>query len=471
MALPPELAHLDSKSLKALAQQAKRRLALKRLEAFRPFPKQAEFVAATATNKTTCYLAGNRAGKSEICAATIAILATGQYPGWWNGKRFDDPVTCIVAGHTTMTTRDVLQNKLIGPPVIQSEWGTGFIPKDCLGEFSMHRGVANAIDMIAVRHVSGGWSRILFKSFEMGVERWMGSEAHAIHLDEEPGDENLFTEALTRTTTTRGIVILSFTPLAGLTPLVKRLLSDDPPGKVIRASMDDNLSIPREEIETIVKGWAPHERDARRRGEPYLGSGVIFPISQKDVEFDLFPMPKHWPSVAAIDFGIEHPTAACKIYHDRESDCVYVTHLHRAKDMTPIQHCETLKAWGKGLPFCWPHDGLIRDKTSGQTLAEAYREHGLNMLPERVTFEDGGNGVEAGIQMMLERFQTGRLRIASHLNDLWEELRRYHRRNGAIVKLDDDAISALRYAIMGLRFAEVPSSMSSGPIKRGIRVV
>ena len=76
------------------------------------------------------------------------------------------------------------------------------------------------------------------------------------------------------------------------------------------------------------------------------------------------------------------------------------------------------------------------------------------MLPERATFEDGGNGVEAGVSDMLTRMQTGRLKVFSHLNDFWEEFRLYHRKDGRIVKERDDVLSATRYALMMLRFAE-----------------
>jgi hypothetical protein len=39
-------------------------------------------------------------------------------------------------------------------------------------------------------------------------------------------------------------------------------------------------------------------------------------------------------------------------------------------------------------------------------VAQQYSEQGLNTLPERATFEDGGNGVEAGVIEMLDMMQT-----------------------------------------------------------------
>src|SRR5690606_7632872 len=100
------------------------------------------------------------------------------------------------------------------------------------------------------------------------------------------------------------------------------------------------------------------------------------------------------------------------------------------------------------MPWAWPHDGLQHDKGSGVPLANQYKKQGLKMLHEKATFQDGSNGVEAGIMDMLERMQTGRLKVFSHLNDWFEEFRMYHRKDGLIVKQRDDLMAATRYAIM-----------------------
>jgi hypothetical protein len=43
--------------------------------------------------------------------------------------------------------------------------------------------------------------------------------------------------------------------------------------------------------------------------------------------------------------------------------------------------------------------------------------------------------------------------VFSTLGDWWEEFRMYHRKEGKIVPLRDDLMSATRYAAMSLRFA------------------
>jgi hypothetical protein len=49
---------------------------------------------------------------------------------------------------------------------------------------------------------------------------------------------------------------------------------------------------------------------------------------------------------------------------------------------------------------------------------------------------------------------TGRFKVFSHLADFFDEKMSYHRdENGKIVKLNDDILSAARYAYMMRRFA------------------
>jgi len=76
------------------------------------------------------------------------------------------------------------------------------------------------------------------------------------------------------------------------------------------------------------------------------------------------------------------------------------------------------------------------------------------MLSTHAQFEDGTNGVEAGITDMYERMETGRWKVFAHLNDWFEEFELYHRKDGMIVKLNDDLISASRYALMMKRHAK-----------------
>ena len=208
-----------------------------------------------------------------------------------------------------------------------------------------------------------------------------------------------------------------------------------------------------EQREQIIASYPPHEREARAKGIPTLGSGMIFPVVEDEIVVEPFKIPDFWKNIAGIDFGWDHPTGAARLAYDADNDVVYLVADYRASEMTPVLHAASLKPWGEWLPWAWPHDGLQHDKGSGEQLAENYRKNGLDLLPERATFEDGTNGVEAGVQDMLERMQTGRWKVFSTCQSWLDERRMYHRKDGRIVKERDDVISASRYAYMMLRCA------------------
>lgn len=224
---------------------------------------------------------------------------------------------------------------------------------------------------------------------------------------------------------------------------------------VTRMTIADAEHYSSEQRAAIIASYPAHEREARAKGIPTLGSGRVFPVSEESITVDAFAIPSHWPQICGIDFGWDHPTAGAKLAWNRDADVIYVTECYGVKEQTPIIHAAALKAWGDWLPWAWPHDGLQHDKGSGEALAAQYRDQGLNMLPERATFEDGGNGVEAGVLDMLDRMHTGRWKVFSHLEDWFAEFRLYHRKDGQIVKLNDDRLSASRYALMMKREAIV----------------
>lgn len=223
---------------------------------------------------------------------------------------------------------------------------------------------------------------------------------------------------------------------------------------VVMATWDDVPHLSETQKKELWDSTPAHERDARGKGVPVLGSGRVFPVTEESITCAPLPIPEHWAQLGALDFGWDHPTAAVRLCWDKDADCVYVTHTHRLKEATPVIHAATLKGWGDWLPWAWPHDGLQHDKGSGEQLAKQYEKHGLNMLPDRATFPDGSNGVEAGVMEMLDRMQTGRLKVFSTLTDWFEEFRMYHRKNGLIVKERDDLLAATRYGIMMLRKAK-----------------
>jgi phage terminase large subunit-like protein len=451
-----------------LEMERQRRLSTNRLKHYRPYAKQREFHAAGATHRERLFMAGNQLGKTVAGAAEVAMHLTGRYPDDWNGKRYDRPNIWLAGSESYELTRDGVQRLLVGPPDKEEEWGTGYIPADAIVGRTRRMGVSNALDSITVRHVSGGASSLLFKAYEQGRGKWQANTVDGVWFDEEP-PEDVYIEGITRTNATRGIILVTFTPLLGMSNVVARYLMEDSEDRiVVTMTIDDAEHYTPEERAKIIASYPAHEREARTKGIPSMGSGLIFPVVEEEIVVEPFAIPAIWPQINGLDFGYDHPFGAARLAWDRDNDTVYVTACYRKREATPVIHAAAIKPWGDWIPCAWPHDGLQHDKGSGEQLAAQYGAQGLNMLPERAEWEEGGNGVEAGIAEMLDRMQTGRWKVFSTCKEWLEERRMYHRKDGKIVKERDDVLSASRYALMMLRHAETKRDEYQPP-KRDMR--
>jgi phage terminase large subunit-like protein len=197
------------------------------------YPKHLEFFEAGRDYRERCFLAANRVGKTTCGSFEVTCHLTGSYPAWWQGKRFTSPVRAWACGRRNETTRDIVQASLLGPVAYDGMRkvlaGTGMVPGDLVGRVTWKRGVDDLTDTVKVKHVSGGWSTLGMKSYEQGRGSFEGTSQHVIWLDEE-APMDVYGECLIRLMTTGGILLLTFTPLEGMTDTVLQfqLASDRP---------------------------------------------------------------------------------------------------------------------------------------------------------------------------------------------------------------------------------------------------
>lgn len=438
------------KQLDADIAEYARRTSMRALSRYKPYPKQSEFHALGATTRERALIAGNQVGKTLCAAAEAAMHASGKYPNWWQGRRWSTPTAGWCGSVTMEVSRDAAQRLLLGSAEAR---GTGMIPGESIIEIAKFPNVKDAASLVKVRHVSGGVSVITFKSYDAGREKFQGGTVDWVWPDEEP-PEDIYSELLTRTNATNGMLMATFTPMYGMSNVVRKYLMEPMPGRAyVTMTLDDAEHYTPEQRAQITASYPEHERDARTKGIPQFGSGRVFPVQESQIVVDSVTLKPEWPRIAGIDFGWDHPTAGAWLAWDRDNDVVHVYADYSLREGTPLIHASAFRRQGATIPIAWPHDGLQHDKGSGVQLAEQYRAEGLNMLKERATFEDGTNGVEAGIMDMIDRMQTGRWKVARSCENWLREFRTYHRKKGLIVKLDDDCISASRYALMMLRFA------------------
>lgn len=439
--------------LRALARELAK-LPYRKAALYNPYPKQKLFHDVGKTKPERLLMAGNQEGKTIAGSFELSCHMTGAYPEWWAGRRWDHPIKAWAAGVTNRKTRDVVQQRLFGK---RGRWGTGMIPKELIGEPVMSRGLSGLIDYVEVEHVpTGGKSICWMKSYDESVDAWASDFIHEIWCDEEPPEEH-WTEGLARLTTTNGGLTITFTPLKGISGVVRHFFPrpDTAERTCIRMGLKDALHIKPENHAKILSKYPEHERLARTEGLPVLGSGLVYTVPENAIAHPPFKPPSHWPRLIAIDMGGgQHPFAAVFLAWDREADVVYIIDAYLSTQPQLAVHCSALRKWGP-YPVAWPHDVAAHSRGGGgQTYANLMRAEHLKMLPVHAQFEDGSNLVEPGIQLVHDRLYGTRLRVFDHLFQWFDEYRLYHRKAGKIVKEADDLMDATRYGCMMIHHAK-----------------
>lgn len=426
------------------------------------YPKHMQFFSAGATFPERALMGANRTGKTEGCGGyEVVCHLTGIYPAWWAGRRFNRPTEFWAAGDTSKTVRDILQEKLLGKT---GDYGTGMIPADAIMRTTPKQGIPDAVETVFIRHLSGGTSELAFKSYDQGRDAFQGTKKDGVWLDEEPPLE-IYTECLLRTMDTtgeggiNGIVILTFTPMMGLSETVMQFM---PGGEieekatgskcVVMVAWDDVPHLSQKAKDALYASIPPYQRDARTKGIPQLGSGAIYPVPESEITVDDRPIPEHWPRGFALDVGW-NKTAAGFYAWDRENDIVYRTGEHYRGQAEPSIHAEAIKARGAWIPGVSDPAARGRSQVDGAQLLQMYKDLGLDI-------DVANNAVESGIYEMWQRLSTGRFKVFKSCVNWLAEYRIYRRNEkGQVVKGNDHAMDESRYFIMsGLSRAKVKPS-------------
>jgi phage terminase large subunit-like protein len=424
------------------------------------YPWQHKFNAATATFHSCMLMAANQVGKSRTGCILDAYHLTGDYPEGWTGHRFSGPITAWLLGYSGEKTRDLLQAKLFGElNSATRKFEGGYIKAADIVDYKGMTGTPGAVREVRVKHKDGGISVCQFWSYSQGQHALMGDVVDWYHIDEEPRDKSIYPQVLTRTINgdkgKGGRGILTFTPENGRTELVVQFM--DTPGTsdyLQRATWNDAPHLGEATKARLLSAYPAWQKDMRSKGEPLLGAGLIFDIDDERIKCQSFECPAHWWIINGLDFGWDHPQAHVQLWWDKDTDTVYLAHAWRKSRAKPNEAWVAVRPWAKDVPTAWPADGLQHEKGSGEGQKKSYVDEGFKMLPEHATWQGGGVSVEQGLVELYRAMDDGKFKVFSHLSPFFEEKMNYHRdENGHVVKVQDDVLSAVRYAWMMRRYA------------------
>jgi phage terminase large subunit-like protein len=473
-----ELLSLSPKAMEAVIEELEYRQKFDKLSLYFPYghpetlkiegwskkPWQLDF--HNALERERMMMAANRVGKTQSSAPEVAMHMTGIYPDWWEGRRFKKPILVWTGSPTNETSRDIVQKALLGG-VTKEDLGSGWIPKESLHGKPKNKqaGISDVVDLFRVKHISGGVSTCILKTYEQGWRKWQGTEPEVVWMDEEPEDNELqgkiYSEALTRLLTSNGIMLVTFTPLLGVTKLVEHFQQGGESIYLDTATWDDAPHLDPKAKQELSASYQDFEREARTLGVPMMGEGRVFTTPEEELKIEPFEIPPYFARIKGIDFGIDHPAAVVDLAWDRDKDVIYVTRVWRKKGAKSEEHARAITDKTPWIPVAWPHDGTNREKSNGIRLKDNYKPYGVKFLSMSARYDNevgGSQRTEPIVQEFDDRCRDGEIRVFSDCPEFFDEYRNYHRKGGQLTKTRDDVLKACFYGLMMKRFAKTRHS-------------
>lgn len=446
---------------------------------YKPHVKQRPFHEFT--TQTKCFYAGNQAGKTWCGLADDIIQAIDRDAvpkHLLKYKKFEPPFLCRIMAESFPVLENALLQKL-----------QELVPKDQLmgGSWGSTEGSPGAYDKNArVLHFANE-SKFFFNTYEQEVRKLGAATLDRCHFDEEP-PLAVFNECRLRVMVRGGDLIFTMTPLFGLSwtfdqQWQKRgeevaedvYVAEDL--SIVTADMEENPTLGAKEIELALAGMSDEEKVARKEGKHVALHGLIYADFKKDRHVTpQRPIPENVNVVVGIDPGMRHPAAVVWVYLTPD-DTMVIFEAQRFSGMSAAQVCKRISEINEAYgvhPLYYVIDPNARNKEhqTGRSLQMEYADNGIVTIA-------GQNAVTAGINRVRERFQKDTLFVQANCVEMIDELQKYRwkapPRSGeatreAPVKLEDDLVDALRYAVMSRPYLpDAALKSSEDPIQQMMR--
>lgn len=308
------LSNDEIEQLHALVSKKEEFKRFNKLAYFKPYPFQEEWIAASKSYRQRYLSAGNRLGKTYGACMELATHITGLYPPNWNGKIIEATGDYWCIGVSQESVNSVLMKELLGVSDARylSDIGTGAIPRDCIDVFNMEKLGSRCIK-VRIKHASGGHNVLHFYSSTQDEQTLMGAAVQYVLMDEQfTNEERIYSQCLTRTTTTKGMISVTCTPEIGRTPLWEKFATAEKENNEYLyfqvATWDDAPHITAEDIAELKAGIPEWQFKLRSEGIPVLGEGAVYPFSEEEIDgsitqAEIMANPAEWLLLWSCDFG------------------------------------------------------------------------------------------------------------------------------------------------------------------------
>ena len=460
------------KHQKKLLSAREYNLKYRRRDFFKPSAKQRDFANADPRLTEIRLIAASQSGKSSISMAVEAQDATGNYEEWigpTNRKFLKPPkihrpheYMSWIVSTSSQVQKQTMQLNLVGNVDDPNGLGTGFLALDeIVGKPIMQAGRQGVVDNITVRRATGGTGNIGFRTMEQDISAFAGATLDQFRWD-EPGPIRTYLECLARLTAVpNSRACVTLTPTEGRDQLYMRYEEPAPLRKTWRMTLFDAEHLTKQQVEEIIARTPEQDRPMRIFGEPAQGSGSVYPYQEQSIIHNVDPAvfeSQPWIKVGwGVDIthgGSASAFGAVLAFYDMHSDVLYIVDCIKLKGVNIPTQVQAIRQHPYGDAIVvYPRDSeQPGDAMTGDTLRDQYKRAGLVMASKYVTDDRNKSpGLEDGITHVSTRLATGKLKVAAHCRDWFEEYRSYHRKDRKVVREFCDLMDSTRVLVMGIK--------------------
>lgn len=264
---------------------------------------------------------GNRVGKTEVGAMEVARYLLGEH----EYRDIEPPVEAWVICPSFDAQFETTQPKLLR-----------YIPEKSIVHRQHLRG--NILSQLMVK-TDRGISRVNFKSYEQGREKFQGAGKRIIWFDEEP-PRDIFEECLVRQEAGQPLdIVLTMTPIKGMTWVYDTIYisTDTNLYYVSTAGWEDNPWLTDEQKDLMSRGLTKEALEVRRYGRFTKRVGLVCNWWERGIHLkDYKTFPTNWTYYEILDGGYSDPACWLLIGVDTD-DSVHIMDGFRDPYLTTEQ--------------------------------------------------------------------------------------------------------------------------------------